>query len=226
MNKKAPQSKPQKMSEFLAAIPLSLLLVFSTGPVFFVIVETSITKGPKHAFCVDIGAVIADVVFILIALFSAQSLRNSLAENPRWFIIGGVVLCSFGIVSLVTSMKHKRIIAFEAEALPKGNYFFYIAKGFVLNIINIGTFLFWVGLVVFGADFWFFVYVLLIYLLLDIVKIYLAKQLKSILTPLVIYKLKQLVHIIIFGFGMFFVFQGSFPEQKEQLQTIIEAQIK
>lgn len=226
MNKKAPQSKPQKMSEFLAAIPLSLLLVFSTGPVFFVIVETSITKGAKQAFCVDIGAVIADVVFILIALFSAQSLRNSLAENPRWFIIGGVVLCSFGIVSLVTSMKHKRIIAFEAEALPKGNYFFYIAKGFVLNIINIGTFLFWVGLVVFGADFWFFVYVLLIYLLLDIVKIYLAKQLKSILTPLVIYKLKQLVHIIIFGFGMFFVFQGSFPEQKEQLQTIIEAQIK
>lgn len=226
MNKKAPQSKPQKMSEFLAAIPLSLLLVFSTGPVFFVIVETSITKGAKQAFCVDIGAVIADVVFILIALFSAQSLRNSLAENPRWFIIGGVVLCSFGIVSLLTSMKHKRTIAFEAEALPKGNYFFYIAKGFVLNIINIGAFLFWVGLVVFGADFWFFVYVLLIYLLLDIVKIYLAKQLKSILTPLVIYKLKQLVHIIIFGFGMFFVFQGSFPEQKEQLQTIIEAQIK
>jgi threonine/homoserine/homoserine lactone efflux protein len=214
------------MSEFLAAIPLSLLLVFSTGPVFFVIVETSITKGAKHAFCVDIGAVIADVVFILIALFSAQSLRNSLAENPRWFIIGGTVLCTFGVVSLITSMRHKRIIAFEAEALPKGNYFFYIAKGFVLNIINIGTFLFWVGLVVFGADFWFFVYILLIYLLFDIVKIYLAKQLKSSLTPLVIYKLKQLVHIIIFGFGLFFVFQGSFPEQKEQLQTIIEAQIK
>ncbi len=226
MNKRVPQSKPQKMSEFLAAIPLSLLLVFSTGPVFFVIVETSITKGAKHAFCVDIGAVIADAVFILIALFSAQSLRNSLAENPRWFIIGGTVLCTFGVVSLITSMRHKRTIAFEAGALPKGNYFFYIAKGFVLNIINIGTFLFWVGLVVFGAGFWFFVYILLIYLLFDIVKIYLAKQLKSSLTPLVIYKLKQLVHIIIFGFGLFFVFQGSFPEQKEQLQTIIEAQIK
>ncbi len=51
--------------------------------VFFVIVETSITKGVKRAFCVDIGAVIADVVFILVATFSAQPLRNSLAENPR-----------------------------------------------------------------------------------------------------------------------------------------------
>ena len=214
------------MSEFLAAIPLSLLLVFSTGPVFFVIVETSITKGAKHAFCVDLGAVLADVVFILAALFSTQSLRSSLAENPRWFIIGGIVLCAFGLGSFIASSRQKKRMSFHAKTLPKGNYFFYVAKGFVLNIINIATFLFWVGLVVFGAGFWFFVYVLLIYLLFDIVKIYLAKQLKTVLTPLVIYKVKQLVHIIILGFGLFFVFQGSFPEQKEQLKTIIEAQIK
>lgn len=214
------------MSEFLAAIPLSLLLVFSTGPIFFVIVETSLTKGVKQAFCVDVGAVIADVVFILVATFSAQPLRNSLAEIPRWYIIGGVLLCSLGIFSLVATMKNTKASSLEVDALPKGNYLFYIAKGFLLNIINIGVFLFWIGLVVFGADFWFFVYVLLIYLLLDIVKIYLAKQLKTILTPTIIYKIKQLVHIIILGFGLFFVFQGSFPEQKEQLKTIIEAQIK
>tara|TARA_B100001093_G_scaffold516726_1_gene596173 strand:+ start:198 stop:842 length:645 start_codon:yes stop_codon:yes gene_type:complete len=214
------------MNEFIAAIPLSLLLVFSTGPVFFVIVETSITKGAKQAFCVDIGAVIADIIFILIALFSAQSLRNSLVENSRWFIIGGIVLCAFGLFSLLSLMRQKKTFTYQVEKLPKGNHFFYIAKGFVLNIINIGTFLFWVGLVVFGAGFWFFVYVLLIYLLFDIVKIFLAKQLKTILTPRVIYKLKQLVHIIILGFGLFFIFQGGFPEQKKQLQTLIEAKIK
>ena len=220
------RQKPRKMNEFIAAIPLSLLLVFSTGPVFFVIVETSITKGAKQAFCVDIGAVIADIIFILIALFSAQSLRNSLVENSRWFIIGGIVLCAFGLFSLLSLMRQKKTFAFQVEKLPKGNHFFYIAKGFVLNIINIGTFLFWVGLVVFGAGFWFFVYVLLIYLLFDIVKIFLAKQLKTILTPRVIYKLKQLVHIIILGFGLFFIFQGSFPKQKEQLQTLIEAKVR
>jgi threonine/homoserine/homoserine lactone efflux protein len=214
------------MSELIAAIPLSLLLVFSTGPVFFVIVETSITKGAKQAFCVDIGAVIADIIFILIALFSAQSLRNSLVENSRWFIVGGIVLCAFGLFSMLSLKRQKKTVAFQAEKLPKGNYLFYIAKGFVLNIINISTFLFWVGLVVFGVGLWFFVYVLLIYLLFDIVKIFLAKQLKSTLTPRVIYKLKQLVHIIILGFGLFFIFQGSFPKQKEQLQTLIEAKVR
>lgn len=96
------------MSELIAAIPLSLLLVFSTGPVFFVIVETSITKGAKQAFCVDIGAVIADIIFILIALFSAQSLRNSLVENSRWFIVGGIVLCAFSLFSMLSLKRQKK----------------------------------------------------------------------------------------------------------------------
>ena len=75
------------MNELLAAIPFSLLLVVSTGPVFFVIIETSITKGARRAFCVDIGAVIADIVFILIASFGANSIRQGLEEDPKWFCL-------------------------------------------------------------------------------------------------------------------------------------------
>ena len=184
-------------------------------------------KGQNTPFCVDLGAVIADIVFILVALFSAQSLRHSLAENPRWFIIGGIVLCAFGVISLIASIRQKKEIAFSTEALPKGNYFFYIAKGFLLNIINIGTFLFWVGLVVFGADLSFFclrpVYLLAFRYCQNISC---QTTQKSFNPHLLFIKIKQTVHIIIFCFGLFFVFQGSFPEQKEQLQTIIEAQIK
>jgi hypothetical protein len=63
-------------------------------------------------------------------------------------------------------------------------------------------------------------YVLLIYLLFDIVKIYLAKQLKTVLTPLVIYKLKQAgPHIIILGFGLFFIFQGEFSRAKGTIKN-------
>jgi len=78
------------MNEFLAAIPFSLLLAVSTGPVFFVIIETSISKGARRAFCVDIGAVIADIVFITIASLGANSIRQSLEGNPRWFLLGEI----------------------------------------------------------------------------------------------------------------------------------------
>lgn len=223
------------MNEFLAAIPFSLLLFVSTGPVFFVIIETSISKGARSAFCVDIGAVIADIVFILIAFFGANSIRQSLEENPRWFLLGGVVLLAFGLISFFRTRTNKKIVVFAPEQLKKGNYLFYVGKGFLLNIINMGSLLFWLGLmVVFGSKHQmdyskiipFFAYILVVYLSFDLIKIYLAKQLKSRLTPQVIYKLKQFVHIILMFFGLFFVFQGAFPEEKQKLEVTLQKRLK
>lgn len=223
------------MNEFLAAIPFSLLLVVSTGPVFFVIIETSISKGARRAFCVDLGAVLADIIFILIALLGAKTVHQSLESNPYWYLLGGVVLFVFGLLSLFITQKHKNKIVFASKELSKGNYFFFIAKGFLLNFINIGVFLFWLGLVVvFAAKYqmdntkllYFFGYILTIYLLFDSIKIYLAKQLKTILTPKVIYKLKQFVHLILIVFGVLFIFQGMFPEQKQKIENRIEERLK
>ena len=223
------------MNELLAAIPFSLLLVVSTGPVFFVIIETSITKGARRAFCVDIGAVIADIVFILIASFGANSIRQGLEEDPKWFLFGGALLFSFGLVSLISTNRNKKNIVFASEQLKKGTYLFYIGKGFLLNIINISSLLFWLGLmIVFGARYEmdygkilpFFTYILIVYLFLDSIKIYLAKQLKSKLTPQVIYKLKQFVHVVLMLFGLFFVFQGTFPDEKQKLEATLQEQLK
>lgn len=223
------------MSEFLAAIPFSLLLVVSTGPVFFVIIETSISKGARHAFCVDIGAVIADIVFILIALFGANTIHQNLESNPRWFLLGGLVLIGFGLISYIRTRTNKKQVAYTTEQLNKGSYLFYIGKGFLLNIINMGTLLFWLGLVVlFGTKYQmdygkivpFFSYILVIYLAFDLIKIYLAKQLKTKLTPQVIYKLKQLVHLILLLFGLFFVFQGTFPDEKQKLEETLQERLK
>ena len=223
------------MSEFLAAIPFSLLLVVSTGPVFFVIIETSISKGARHAFCVDIGAVIADIVFILIALFGANTIHQNLETNPSWFLLGGVVLIGFGLISYIRTRRNKNHVVFATEQLKKGNYLFYIGKGFLLNIINMGTLLFWLGLVVlFGTKYQmdygkilpFFSYILVVYLSFDLIKIYLAKQLKTKLTPQVIYKLKQFVHVILILFGLFFVFQGTFPDEKQKLEATLQERLK
>ena len=223
------------MSEFLAAIPFSLLLVVSTGPVFFVIIETSISKGARHAFCVDIGAVIADIVFILITLFGAKTIHQNLESNPRWFLLGGLVLISFGLISFIRTRINKKQHVFATKKIQKGNYLFYLGKGFLLNIINMGTLLFWLGLVVlFGTKYQmdygkivpFLAYILMVYLALDLIKIYLAKQLKTKLTPQVIYKLKQLVHLILMVFGSFFVFQGTFPDEKQKLEATLQERLK
>lgn len=223
------------MDEFITAIPFSLLLVASTGPVFFVVIETSISKGARRAFCIDIGAVLADILFIILATFGANSLQYNLKTNPKWFLLGGVVLLSFGLISFLQTKKNRKKIVFESGELQKGSYLSYIGKGFLLNIINIGVFIFWLGLVIVFTSKYemnytktntFIAYVLGIYLALDVVKIILAKQLKPLLTPRILYKLKQWVHVIVVLFGLFFMFQGIFPEQKQKLETKIEERLK
>lgn len=228
-------TQPLQMNEFLTAIPFSLLLVVTTGPIFFVIIETSISKGARQAFCVDIGAVLADILFILIALYGANTLHQSLQDNPRWFLLGGGVLVTFGLFSFFRTQKAKNSIDFETQQIRKGSYLFYIGKGFLLNIINMGAFLYWLGImVVFGAKYQmdstklitFFVSLFGVYLAIDLVKINLAKQLKSKLTPKIIYKLKQFVNFILILFGLFFVFNGAFPKQKQKLENHIEERLK
>jgi small neutral amino acid transporter SnatA (MarC family) len=61
----------------------------------------------------------------------------------------------------------------------------------------------------------FFTAILVFYLLIDIYKILLAKQLKHKLTPNNIYKIKRIISIVILIFGVFFILQGLFPKSKQ-----------
>ena len=69
---------------------------------------------------------------------------------------------------------------------------------------------------------WFFAAILFFYILFDVAKIILAKQLKKRLTPQNIYKVKRVISIVILIFGLFFMLQGFFPKEKKIIQEKIE----
>ena len=50
------------MADYLAALPLGFILSFSFGPLFFILLETSISKGLKQAFFMDLGVAFSDFV--------------------------------------------------------------------------------------------------------------------------------------------------------------------
>ena len=74
------------MNDVLSALPFSVLLIFATGPLFFLILETSISKGIKPAFLIDLGAVFADAVFVLVAFLGTKSLLADIKDNPNLYI--------------------------------------------------------------------------------------------------------------------------------------------
>ena len=68
----------------------------------------------------------------------------------------------------------------------------------------------------------FFITVIITYLLVDSVKIVLAKQLKSKMTPKNILKIKKGISIVLMIFGVVLITQGWFPKEKEKLKDVLE----
>lgn len=222
------------INDILSAIPWGILLAFTIGPVFFILLETGITKGFRAAMTFDLGVVFADLIFILIAYFSTNQLLEKMKDDPSMFVFGGVLMLSFGIISFVKEKKNylKKIEEeVDDDNIPKNNYLGLFFKGFFLNFINIGVLAFWMGIIiVFGPKMnmetnriiTFITTIICTYVAIDILKINVAKQLKSKLTPFNIYKIKRVISVVLMIFGAFLIVQGFFPEEKEMLQNSIE----
>ncbi len=217
--------------DILAAIPFGIILAFTIGPVFFVLLETSATKGFKSALIFDCGVILADVIFILVAFFSTSKLLETIKDDPSFLIFGGVLLVTYGFISFIKTSKSFREIVREYHKIDiKRGYGKLFLKGFLLNFINIGVLLGWVAFIVIANSITssndgvvvFLSTILIVYFLVDLVKIGIAKKLKSRLTPRIIFKTKKIIALVILGFGVLLLVQGFFPKEKELIKEKLE----
>lgn len=219
------------IDDILTAIPFGIILAFTIGPVFFVLLETGATKGFRSALIFDLGVIFADIIFIVIAFYSTNNLRGKIGNDPSFLIFGGVLLIVYGVISFLKTSKSFRSIVKEYHKVEiQKDYGRLFVKGFLLNFINIGVLLGWLGFIVLGdsltssenGDIIFIVSMLLSYFISDIFKILIAKRLKAKLTPRLIYKTKKVIALVILGFGVLLFAQGLFPEAYEKNREKLE----
>ena len=221
------------LQDFLSGIPLGIFLSFMVGPVFFVLLETSAVKGFRAAFVFDLGVVTADVVFITIAYFSSYRLIQSIKNDPAIYLFGGILMLTYGVISFLKTKKAKKelIENDDDEELVKNNYLGIYIKGFLLNFINVGVLLFWfLILITVGPKLQletprmvvFFSSVIGFYLVVDIGKIILAKQLKNKMTPVNILKIKKGISILLMVFGIILMLQSWFPSENKLAKKVLE----
>ncbi|MEL0644371.1 MULTISPECIES: LysE family translocator [unclassified Olleya] len=217
--------------DILAAIPFGIILSFTVGPVFFVLLETSATKGVRSALIFDAGVILADILFIVVAFFSTERLLGKIENDPNFIIFGGVLLVFYGIISFVKTSRSFRSIVKEYHKVEfKKGYGKLFVKGFLLNFINIGVLLGWLGFIVLASKITtshngvivFVTTMLVAYFVTDLVKIIAAKRLKNKLTPRLIFKTKKIIALVILGFGILLLAQGFFPEEKEKIKEKLE----
>ncbi len=217
--------------EVLSAIPFGILLAFTIGPVFFVLLETSATKGFKSALIFDLGVMLADILFIAVAFFSTNRLLDKIKDDPNFLVFGGMILVVYGIISYTKTSKSFRSIVREYHRIEiQKNYGKLFLKGFLLNFINVGVLVGWLAFIIIANSFTdtkggvvvFLSTILITYFIMDIFKILIAKRLKNKLTPKRIFKTKKIISLVILAFGILLLSQAFFPKEKELLKDRLE----
>ncbi len=207
----------------LKGIVTGFILTIMIGPVFFLLLETSIKKGARSAIAFDLGVLISDVVYILIAyVFYSEVAVLTQGENQGILkLIGGSLFLIYGIVTFFKKPK-KTGNDKVGNALKKtSDYPLLALKGFLLNFANPMVIFYWFSVITFGAksspestdhNEYILVYlatILITFFSFDLLKIFGAKLLRPLVTDRVLVGLNHLIGIVFVIFGVFLIVQGT-----------------
>jgi len=200
---------------YAIVLGIMLSLVF-IGPIFFLLIETSFSRGPKHALALDFGVITADILCIVASYYASADLVELIDKHPSFYRISALLIFIYGCIMIVSKTKmHMK----GEEKLISRNYFKTFANGFLLNLLNVGVILFWLVTVVSVRNQYpetndFILYIGIVictYLAIDLAKIFLAKQFHDKLTQKVANAIRKGVGVILIIFS-FFIFLQSFKK--------------
>lgn len=196
---------------FLTGVWLSM----SFGPVFFLLIQTSIRKGIRHALFFDLGVFLSDLLYIIVAFFGASIILENETYKDWIGLIGGIVLIVFGLLPFVNPPKETtHPVDSEIQAVGKLNPVGLTLKGFFINLLNPSVLFIWFGaatvaFATFNGQRFpvavFFLVTLATYFGIDIVKIYLALKLKRFLNPAGLLVVNRVSGLIIMIFGLYLI---------------------
>ncbi|MFM7388332.1 MAG: LysE family translocator [Bacteroidota bacterium] len=221
------------MDYFFQAVVIGLLLSLMIGPVFFLLLEISITKGFKSAIVFDLGVLLSDVFYVFLSMFFAYQLKSlgTLKNNVILSMVGGGLFLAYGIYNLwfkkISITSPQDLDQGLSEVEPQGqiadrnkvkrrNYALLFLKGFTLNLLNPGVVIYWLAIIAKGFDlvenhpgFWhiylFIGIVLGVFFGFDCLKAYLANKLKPLVTVNLLKALNLLIGAVFMGTGIFLI---------------------
>lgn len=195
------------MTPFLNGLLFGLIFIFSLGPAFFSLVQTSIQKGFSRAILLAIGISLSDFTFVILTLMGITTWLQSDRFKIWVSVVGAIILISYGIYSW---FKKPKIYANNLDDKQDKNIK-YLIKGFLLNGFNPFILVFWmgiIGVVTVNFDYdatqqsYFFSGVLITIFTTDLIKAFVANRLRSVVTTNTILIMNRSVGVILILFGL------------------------
>jgi len=192
------------------------------GPVFFLLLETSIRKGARAAISFDIGVLLSDFIYIIIAYIFYSEVANLTKgkNNEIAKVIGGSLFIVYGIVTYFKKLKHPPVDD-DGNVIQKNkDYLYLFLKGFLLNFANPLVIFYWFSVMTLASKntqlpngesapiMLFITIIMTTFFFFDILKIIGAKKLRPLVTDNLLKSLNQLIGIVFVGFGVFLLIKG------------------
>lgn len=208
------------MDLLLKGLVTGFILSIMIGPVFFVLLETSIRKGVKAAIALDMGVLISDIVYILIAyVFYTEVQALSQGDDKSLLhLIGGSLFMVYGVFNLFKKVKERKVKNLHVSTVRTMDYIWLGIKGFILNIANPLVVFYWFSVMTLGskeaggAGSWKMIFylgvILITFFTIDLLKIFGAKRLRPLVTPRLLIGLNRLIGIVFIVFGVVLIVQG------------------
>jgi len=194
----------------IKGLGLGLLISFSMGPVFFMLIDTSISKGFNKGFLFSLGAYLSDLLLVTLLLTGALTFLVPTLQSPFFKLGGGIIFIIFGIIySFSKQIKQK----FKANSRTE------FLKGFLINTLNPLVSVFWIAVVTLAiSDFAghilysaiFFVIAFLIIFIMNIIKILTAGKLKNLTNDRYLAIIRLITSLAFIFFGIFLI--GKFVQ--------------
>lgn len=134
------------MQYILEGILFGLTLAILLGPIFIVLVQSSLERGLRAGLIAASGIWVSDILIVGLALIFLKRISPFVQSQGFVFwvgLIGGVVLCAVGAATFV----RRTTLDFEKKKFSASSIFDYWTRGFLVNTINPFTFIFWISVI-------------------------------------------------------------------------------
>ncbi|WP_373398114.1 LysE family transporter [Algoriphagus halophilus] len=197
------------IASLMEGISMGLLLSVMVGPVFFTLIQSSLTHGFRYASVLAFGILCSDTFYVVITYLGIKFLAKATYFEEVLGYVGGLILIGFGLSSLIRKNTNRpNSGGINIPEVKKRSAFI---KGFSINGVNPFVLLFWISIAsivqlkenVSTWDIWlYYSGILGTVFLIDLLKSFIAKKISHLVTPNMMRIMNKAVGVIMIGFGL------------------------
>ncbi len=132
------------MQYIIDGIYLGLALAILLGPIFIVLIQSTLEHGTRAGLTAATGIWVSDVIIVVLTLAFIKKI-DTIVQHPDFIfwmgLIGGIVLMGVGIANTFK----KSHLDLDAKPIKASGWFGFWTKGFLVNTVNPFTFIFWLS---------------------------------------------------------------------------------